>query len=272
MSHEDSKMDRRRFFQRGGFLAGLTAVAATFSLAPFAPAHADSVNELKVEELKGIEAERYIREAIDSPNYQLFRQRVNQEHKETLSILEHAAVALAISSPQGSMVIARIPITGGLGYSAYGVAFQNGQILQSQGALFTYTQEHDVHIEMERDGRAVINAIVRQDGHIVQGMMRISNGSEMNLQGITTKQAIPYVNPANPFQTICCIVDGLEILAGISIFVGDLIAAACIAACAATAGLGCAACVLGTITIGGGLVGTIIGRCNYNVNTYGRCR
>src|ERR1019366_1252507 len=138
MSHKDSKefqtseepkIGRRRFFQRGGFLAGLTAAAATFSLVPFTPAYADTVDELNVKELKGTEAERYIREAIDSPNYQLFRQKINQGQNETLSILEHAAVALVVSSSQGSIVIARIPITGGLGYSAYGVAFQNGRIL-----------------------------------------------------------------------------------------------------------------------------------------------
>jgi hypothetical protein len=269
---EEPKMGRRRLLRRGGFFAGLTAVATTFSLTPFTPVHANVVDGLKVEELKGIEAEGYIREAIDSSNYRLFRQRVNQEQKETLSILEHAAVALTISSSQGSTVIVRIPIKGGLGYSAYGVEFQNGQVLQSQGALFTYTQEHDVHIEMERNGQAILNAVVKQDGHIVQGTMRISNGSEISLQGFTTKQTIPYANPANPFQTICCIVGGLERLAGISIIVGDLIAAACIAACAATAGVACAACLLGVVTVGGGLVGTIIGRCNYNVNTYGTCR
>jgi hypothetical protein len=122
MSHEDSKkpqaseelkMDRRGLLRCGGFLAGLTAVAATFSLTPFTPAYAATVpiqsNSPQISELGTDEAQKYILAAVNSPDYQHFKQQAQSNAAANFSFQEQKASVWSITTSQSTSIAARIP-------------------------------------------------------------------------------------------------------------------------------------------------------------------
>src|SRR6266702_634316 len=117
---------RRQFLNRGKIAAGFAAAAAAIGLTPFSPAYAASTSGssgIEIKPLIGAKAQRYIQAVFNSQDFQKFEKEVSGKYAGTFSQKKAEASALVVTSSQGSLVAARVPLAGGTGDSFYSATF-----------------------------------------------------------------------------------------------------------------------------------------------------
>ena len=263
---------RHRFLPRRGFLAGITAFAATFTLTPFSPTHAAPFSSLKalaqVNRLNESDAQKYISAVVSSSQYQQFKQQTQSQYAGIFTFQEQNAVAWAITTSQSTSTAVRIPIDGGAGKSFYIANFSTASmtIADTQSGLFVQMPNKNIHTITTVNSQQVLDAIITPEGNFVSGTA-IIRGKQTNLDRQSIGVVLSSLNAAS--QTpLCCLENALLTYGFASAPLILDAALICTAVCVGTLGGGCLPCIGVAIGIEYAGCKFVEGQCDANPNRY----
>ncbi len=268
----ESHVNRRSFLKRGSIVAGFTTFAGALSLTPFSPVHAATRSTQALPQITMLDsgkAKPYIETVIKSSRYQDFKLNTQKVYPELFSAQEQQASAIRVTLNQDTLIMVRIPVTGGTGNSYYVTAFQPGNLIatMSTSALFSLTSDNNVHAVAERNGQTVLDAVLTPQGDAVNGTLYVEGGSPIILSGLTAKEILhTKITPDTSQSPFCCVLSGLVVYGFVSLDVVLVALVVCLAACVVTVGLACVGCIAAATGVSAGAFGFLEGICNRNPN------
>lgn len=191
-------LSRRQIFAKGGLLAG---ILSALSFTPFSWAEAAtrvSQDPIQVSDLTGAKATKYVQATLTSADYLQFKRQFAQQYAGTFTIQESRARVTQIKTASDQVVIVRLPIQGGAGYSFYAATFQPNTTtpLSRRTGLFLPAGGGTIHAIMTRDGQVIFDGTISSDGSSISGTLTTSNGKRIVLRGASAKSAIDQARSA----------------------------------------------------------------------------
>lgn len=273
MSHEDEKkeqsnknsMNRRNLLKKGAFFGGVSALISALGITPFT-AHAATTTSgqgnllPQIVPLNAAEKKQYIGMTLASPDYQSFQTQQHSHLQQGFNLSEKDTSAVLVVNGTEKMVVVHVPILGGAGNSYYGEQIQYGTstVISTMAGLFTTNSDQNIAVQMWKQGKEVINAVITPDGkQFIQGTITPAIGQNQALDSTTTTAE----DWGCWYNQLNSCLSGL----GVPSWLIGVAATGCSLVCIVTVGSGCIVCLILAL----GAYTTELQYCN--AVAYGEC-